>query len=122
MKTLDPEQSSSIEKTLKAIDSFRLINTNMTIGEVVTILEAAKAQSRDSEACLNVKDLSRIASFPASTSSRYLRKLALLDKIPSERSDALLSTLEDYSDGRLKRFKLTPRGELLINSLTKAMS
>ena len=115
MKQLDKETLQTLTKFRKIFEIFRMLNSDMTIGECIALVEIAKGMT-DTGGGLTVTELSNECGFPLSSTSRYTIKLAGKVK-PEDIDSALISNHRDPMDDRRKELRLTPRGKLVLDQI-----
>jgi len=114
MKQFDQETLQTLGKFRRIFDTFRLLNSDMTIGECIALVEIAKGMTDTGG--MTVTELSKECGFPLSSTSRYTVKLAGKVK-PEDTSSALISNHRDPMDDRRKELRLTPRGKLVLDQI-----
>jgi len=119
MKTLNEETLHTLTKLRKVLNTFRMIDTDMTIGECISLIEIANGMTQDGGGH-TVTNLSTICDFPLSSTSRYTIKLAGKSK-NGDTDNALISNNRSPTSDRTKELRLTPRGTLLIQNLATLM-
>ena len=119
MKTLNKETLSKLSRLRKILNTFRMLDSDMTIGECISLIEIAKNMEDDGSG-ITVTNLSTTCDFPLSSTSRYTIKLAGKNK-GGDADSALISNNRSPTSDRTKELRLTPRGNLVINQLTELM-
>tara|TARA_R110000823_G_scaffold65168_3_gene153017 strand:- start:15688 stop:16050 length:363 start_codon:yes stop_codon:yes gene_type:complete len=119
MITLSILDLDKLKRFRKILNIFRTLDSDMTIGEVISLIEIAMGMRKDGTG-LTVTGLSEVCDFPLSSTSRYTIKLA--GKTKSAFTDApLISNNRSPVSDRTKELRLTPRGTLVLNQLTDLM-
>ena len=119
MNTLSKKDLNKLTRFRRILNIFRTLDSDMTIGEIITLVEVAKSQSKDGSG-LTVTALSEVCDFPLSSTSRYTIKMA--GKTKSAFTTApLVSNNRSPVNDRMKEVRLTPRGTLVVNQLTDLM-
>jgi hypothetical protein len=116
MKTLDGKTLEKLHKLGRVLNAFRMLDTDMTIGECISLIQIANGMTDDGSG-ITVTELSTACDFPLSSTSRYTIKLAGKAK-GGDGSNALISNNRSPTSDRTKELRLTPRGKLLIEQLT----
>jgi|TARA_R110000851_G_scaffold50311_6_gene120244 hypothetical protein len=119
MTTLSKQDIDKLTRFRRILNIFRTLDSDMTIGEIITIIEIAKSMEKDGSG-ITVTGLSEVCDFPLSSTSRYTIKLA--GKTKSAFTDSpLISNNRSPTSDRTKELRLTPRGTLVLNQLTDLM-
>lgn len=119
MKTLNKATQEKLTRLRKILNTFRMLDSDMTIGECISLIEIAKAMEDDGSGT-TVTNLSNTCDFPLSSTSRYTIKLAGKGKNGTADS-ALISNNRTPTSDRTKELRLTSRGSLVINQLADLM-
>ncbi len=119
MQTLSKVDLDKLTRFRKILNIFRTLDSDMTIGEIISLIEIAKGMRKDGSGP-NITALAEVCDFPLSSTSRYTIKMA--GKTKSAFTDApLISNNRSPLNDRMKELRLTPRGTLVLNQLTDLM-
>ncbi len=120
MKSLDKKTLESLAKVRNVLNTFRMLDTDMTIGECISLIEIA-TNMNDEGGGIAVTELSKACGFPLSSASRYTMKLAGKSK-GGDGSTALISNNRSPTSDRTKELLLTTRGKTVIDHLSGLMN
>ena len=115
MKQLPSRALSNLTKIRKILNTFRLLDTDITIGECISLIEIANGMTDDGGG-LTITGLSQTLNFPLSSTSRYTIKLAGKAK-NGDPANALITNMRNPLNDVSKELRLTPRGQLVIDQI-----
>jgi len=119
MHTRNKQDLDKLMRFRKILNIFRTLDSDMTIGEVISLIEIARNMSPDGGG-LTVTALSKVCDFPISSTSRYTIKLSGNPK-GAFAAAPLISNNRTPGNDRTKELRLTPRGTLVLNQLLDLM-
>ena len=123
MKTnLSPEQKVTLSKTLQLMEIFRSLDptSEITLGEVATLIHVALAEQRDGSS-VSITELADKAAVSLASSSRYVKALSTQDRQGRE-GLGLISSVRDPADDRRKIVTMTPEGNKVLAKVIKIMT
>ena len=122
MKTIHtPEQKATLSKTIQLLEIFRSLDptTEITLGEVASLIQIAIAEQRDGSS-VTITELADKAGVSLASSSRYVKALSTQDRQGRE-GLGLVSSVRDPSDDRRKIVTMTPDGNKVLANVIKIM-
>jgi DNA-binding MarR family transcriptional regulator len=104
------ETISKARKALLLIDVFRTLNAEMQAQQMQVFLAVAANPDR------TLTDICNLTGHPSSTVSRNVAALGKTHR-GGQPGLELVSAIEDPTDRRHKRLRLTPKGQLVMNAI-----
>lgn len=115
MKQLPKQTLENLSKIRKILNTFRMLDTDMTIGEAIALVEIANSMTDDGGGA-TITGLSQTLNFPLSSTSRYTIKLAGKAK-NGDPDKALITNKRNPLNDVSKELRLSPRGQLVIDQI-----
>ena len=116
-----PEQKATLSKTIQLLEIFRSLDptTEITLGEVASLIQIAIAEQRDGSS-VTITELADKAGVSLASSSRYVKALSTQDRQGRE-GLGLVSSVRDPSDDRRKIVTMTSDGNKVLAKVIKIM-
>ena len=115
------EQKATLSKTIQLLEIFRSLDptTEITLGEVASLIHIAIAEQRDGSS-VTITELADKAGVSLASSSRYVKALSTQDRQGRE-GLGLVSSVRDPSDDRRKIVTMTSDGNKVLAKVIKIM-
>lgn len=111
-------KSASLMKTILPIELIRRMDPSDSLSASTVLMLLYVMQYPDS----TIKKLEQVTEMTRSSASRHILVLTERgDKARARAGLGLVTTYEDAQDARVKRVKLTPKGERLLADISKIM-
>ena len=116
-----PEQKATLSKTIQLLEIFRSLDptTEITLGEVTSLIHIAIAEQRDGSS-VTITELADKAGVSLASSSRYVKALSTEDR-QGRKGLGLVSAVRDPLSDRRKIVTLTPDGTKVLAKVIKIM-
>ena len=113
------ESKLAVGKALQIMGLFRELNQDMPIGEVVSFLTIAAAETQSGEG-LTVTELGQRGEFSLASASRYMRSLSSKNR-QGGAGHEVVTDARDPLDDRRKVLRISPKGYGIIANIRKIL-